>query len=165
MVNVYPVKDVQFKVSTVGRLAVNEDDHQTIRGMENFSISFDNGIEEWKPLDAMGWSRRMMTAKSMTVGLSGKRVVNCPGNDYIAGLAYQNGNLAESNLWVIFPNGDQMTMDCVINVTACGGGSSTDIAVLEFECLSDGIPLYMRNSGDVLTPSPTLFGGDVNVSN
>jgi len=115
-----------------------------VRDMETFSISFDNGVEAWNPIDQEGWVRRLMTSKSVTVALSGKRNYGDAGNDYVAGLAYENGNGAVSVLETVFPDGSRLTMDCVINVTASDGGGATDVAALEFECMSDGKPLYVK---------------------
>jgi len=139
--NVFPVNGIDFRISTAGRSGAFSDFH-VVRGMESFSISFDNGIEEWNPIDAFGWARRMVTTKGISVAISGKRVVGCVGNDYVAGLAFGSGDVLNTVLQVNFPNGDVLRVPCVVNVTACGGGGSGDVAVLEFECLSDGAPSY-----------------------
>jgi len=145
---------------------MSENDFATVGGMENFSITFNNTFDEWTPLDARGWRKRMLTAKAMSISLAGKRVTTCPGNNYVAQLAYQNGTLTESILWVSFPNGDEMQMECVINVTTCGGGNATDAAELAFGCLSDGVPVYMRPNGSVITPmsAPNLARHDGDTS-
>ena len=44
-----------------------------IADMESFSVKLDNGVEEWNPLDQKGWVRRLMTSKSVTISISGKR--------------------------------------------------------------------------------------------
>lgn len=77
---VYPVYENQFN------LGAAKDTATAIADMETFSVSFDNGVEEWKPMDQEGWTRRLLTAKSVTIGINGKRNVGDPGNDYIAGL-------------------------------------------------------------------------------
>ena len=138
---VYPVNNIKFKIGTKGAES-SASDMMPVLDMETFSISIDNGVEEWNPMDQEGWMRRLMTSKSMTIGLNGKRNYGDPGNDYVAGLAYQNGVNANSKLEVEFPNGDKLTMDCVVSVTACAGGDSTNVGVLEFECQSDGKPEY-----------------------
>ena len=144
MATVFPVKDIDFKISANGRgVAAN---FVAIRGMETFSITFDNGIDEWNPLDSDGWVRRLVTSKAMTVSISGKRVNACAGNDYVASLAYQGGVATQSTLQIRFPNGDSLVMDCIVNVTASDGGSTGDVAVLEFDCLSDGRPVYTRHN-------------------
>ena len=133
---VYPVNNIKFKIGSTA------EDVKVVKDMETFSISIDNGIEEWNPMDQEGWVRRLMTAKSLTVGLNGKRNYGDPGNDYVAGLAYENGLAANAFLEVEFPNGDKLSMACVVNVTACAGGDSTNVGALEFECQSDGKPEY-----------------------
>lgn len=139
---VYPVHNIKFKIGTKGAASSTPEDMQVVKDMETFSISIDNGVEEWNPMDQEGWVRRLMTSKSLTIGLNGKRSYGDPGNDYVAGLAYKNGSDANSKLEVEFPNGDKLTMNCVVNVTACAGGDSTNVGVLEFECQSDGKPEY-----------------------
>lgn len=46
-----------------------------------------------------------------------------------------------------FPNGDKLTFDCVVSVTAIGGGDSTNVAALEFDVMSHGKPTYTPASG------------------
>ena len=167
MVTIYPVKDIRFRISVVGRGATSGGAFMDVVGMESFSITFDNGVDEWNPLDSRGWVRRMVTSKSMTVSLAGKRVTHCFGNDYVAGLAYQSGQGAATILLVEFPNGDELSMPCIVNVTACGGGNGDEVAVLEFDCLSDGLPRYTRWDGGnpVAAAAAMDLGGEADVSN
>jgi len=172
MNGVFAVNDIEFEISRNGR-NVGGASFVTVSGMESFAISFDNGVEQWNPIDARGWARRLVTAKSMTVSLSGKRVFGCAGNDFVAEAAYRSGGSLLTTLAVIFPNGDELRMDCVLNVTASGGGGASDIAVLEFDCLSDGRPVYTRANGQVVGFSAAApmadetveVGGVVDVSN
>lgn len=144
MNNVYAVKDIEFSLSMKGQEGEQPADFAKVTGMETFMVSFDNGMDEWRPLDQKGWAKRLITTKSLTVGLSGKRVFGCVGNDYVASLAFEGGINTQSILWVKFPSGDELFMPCTINVTASGGGSSADVAELTFDCLSDGSPMYTR---------------------
>lgn len=140
MGTVYPVFDIVFKVNTAGRTSPGT--LVPIADMETFGIAFDNGIEEWTPMDTKGWTRRLMTAKSVTISLNGKRQYGDPGNDYVAGLAHKTGNDANSIIEINFPDGAVFNMPCVVNVTASDGGDSTNVAALEFEAMSDGAPTY-----------------------
>lgn len=139
---VYPVNNIKFKIGTEG-LSSSETEMAIVRDMETFEIAFDNGVEEWNPMDQNGWVRRLVTAKSLTISLAGKRHYGDPGNDYIAGLAFANGNDAVTVAEVEFPNGDILAMTAVVNVTTCAGGDSTAIGALEFELMSDGAPEYI----------------------
>ena len=143
MTGVFPVNSIRFRVGTNGA-ASTDAQMAVVKDMESFEISFDNGVEEWNPIDQDGWVRRLMTAKSVTVGISGKRHYGDPGNDYIAGLAYANGQDAATKLAVCFPDGGTLTMDCVVSVSASDGGDATSVAALEFECMSDGKPVYVK---------------------
>lgn len=131
---VYPVYENQFKVGASKETAT------AIADMETFSVSFDNGVEEWKPFDQGGWTRRLMTAKSVTVSINGKRNVGDEGNDYIAGMAFVNGRAAEGVLIWTFPDGTEVVINAVFNVTNIGAGDSTNVGPLEFEALSNGKP-------------------------
>ena len=138
---VVPVNAMTFRVGTRG-VTSQQSDMVIVRDMETFNISFDNGIEAWNPLDQNGWVRRMMTSKSISISLSGKRNYLDRGNNYIASLAYENGLSTCTIFECTFPGGGTMRMECVINVTASDGGAASDVAALEFECLSDGMPIY-----------------------
>lgn len=137
---VYPVYENQFRINTKGR-TTGETNLVTIADMETFSVSFDDNVEEWTPMTSEGWVRRLKTGKGITISLNGKRNVGDAGNDYVAGLAFLSGQDCNSELEWVFPNGDKVLIPCVINVTA-GGGDSTNVEPLEFECLSDGKPTF-----------------------
>lgn len=133
---VYPCYKNQFKV-----------DSKSIADCETFGVSFDNGVEEWTPFETEGWVRRLMTAKSVTISVTAKRVVGDDGNDLIAGLAFACGTDAQKNFEWTFPDGTTVTFaDAVISVTNAGSGDSTAVAPLEFEVMSNGKPT-------VVTPS------------
>ena len=116
-------------------------DNKTVTDCESLNIAFDNGIEEWNPMDGEGWVKRLMTAKSATVSLGGKRNYGDEGNDYVAGFAFKNGRAAEGVLKIIFPNGDTLSIPGVVNVTTMGG-DSTAVDALEWEVQSNGKPTY-----------------------
>ena len=139
MNGVFPVNNIDFKVNTAGRTTPGT--QAVVKDMETFGIALDNGVEEWTPMDTEGWVRRLMTAKSMTVSLNGKRHYGDPGNDYVAGLAYKNGQDCNSTMEITFPDGGKLVFDCVINVTE-GGGDSTAVEAMSFEAMSDGKPTY-----------------------
>ncbi len=134
---VYPVYENQFQVGA------DKESLTEIADMESFSVSLDNGVEEWNPLDQKGWVRRLMTSKSVTISISGKRNFGDAGNDYIAGKALKNGRDAEGCLQWTFPDGAKLLFeDAVINVTNWGAGDSTAVIPLEFDMMSNGKPTY-----------------------
>lgn len=142
MVNsgVFPVFENVFKVGTAG-LSSQTADMKTVADLTSFSVSVDGNVQEWTPMTTEGWVRRLMTGKGITITLSGKRNIGDAGNDYIAGLFMKTGAEAETKFEWDFPNGDVLTMDVVVNVTALGG-ESTDVDVLEFNVMSNGKPTY-----------------------
>lgn len=136
---VFPCYENQFKVAAAGSTTVDT----TIANCEEFSVSFDNGVEEWNAFEQEGWKSRLMTAKSITISVKAKRTLGDAGNDLIAGLTYKNGRECEVNFTWLFPDGSTVLFEnAVISVTANGGGSSTSVAPLEFEVMSNGKPVY-----------------------
>ncbi|MEG0681696.1 MAG: hypothetical protein RR581_08760, partial [Eubacterium sp.] len=77
---VYPVYENQFQVGIKGVASTLPADMVTPADLETFSVSMDNGVEEWTPMDTEGWIRRLLTAKAITITLSGKRNIGDPGN-------------------------------------------------------------------------------------
>ena len=146
MTGVYPVFDNIFKIGTKGATSATED-MKTIADMESFSVSLDNGIEEWNPMDTGGWTRRLTTAKSVSISLNGKRNVGDEGNDYVAGLAWVTGQNANSKFEWTLPSGAKVSFNCVVNVTSLGG-DSTNVDALEVEILSDGAVTYTAPSAE-----------------
>ncbi len=135
--DVFPCYENQFKVGA-SSTSVN-----TIADMESFSVSFDNGVEEWTPFDTEGWVRRLLTSKGITISVSGKRNIGDEGNDFIAGKFMSNGTDAQAYFEWTFPNGDKVVFDkAVINVTNIGAGDSTGVGALEFDIQSNGKPTY-----------------------
>lgn len=118
-----------------------------VKDAESLSVSIDNGIEEWNPMDQKGWVRRIMTSKSLGVSMGGKRNYGDPGNDYVAGLAFKNGQDCNSWFSIIFPNQDQLIIPCVVNTTSLGG-DSTAVDALEWEVQSDGKPTYIAYTSE-----------------
>lgn len=137
MTGVFPVYKNQFKVGAASA-SMN-----TIADMETFSVSFDNGVEEWTPFDTEGWVRRLMAAKSITITVNGKRNVGDAGNNFVAGLAMKNGTEAQGTLEWTFPDGAKLTLDnAVFNITELGSGDSTNVGPLSFTVMSNGKPTY-----------------------
>lgn len=148
---VFPVNEMDFKIdkgSVSSRAASPSDsDFVTIADMESASIAVDTGVETWNPLEAKGWQRALATAKAITISMSGKRNVGDSGNDYVASKAWVNGQACNSTYKITFPNGDTLTVPCVIQVKSIAGADSTNVAPLEFDLVSDGKPTYTASAG------------------
>lgn len=137
---VYPCYENQFKVNTGDGQTPT---WSTIADMETFSVSIDNGVEEWVPFEQEGWTRRLMTAKSITLSVNGKRNIGDTGNDFVAGLFMNSGQAAQGDFQWTFPDGGVLTLnDAIVNITNMGAGDSTAVAPLEFEIMSNGKPTY-----------------------
>lgn len=138
---VYPVFKNVFKIDTKGGTG-EASNLKTIADMESFSVSIDGNVEEWSPFDQVGWVRRLVTGKSLTISVSGKRNIGDAGNDYVAGLALKTGADSHTTVVWTFPSGATLTIPCVINVTEWGSGDSKAVAPLAFDIMSDGMPTY-----------------------
>ena len=135
---VFPCYENQFAVNVSSSSTAS---WKSIADCETFEVSFDNGVEEWTPFESEGWVRRLMTAKNITITVSGKRNLGDDGNNFIADLAFKNGRAAEADFKWTFKDGTEVTFEgSPINVTALGSGDSTAVAPLEFEVLSNGKP-------------------------
>lgn len=140
---VYPVFDNVFKIGISGRSS-EASDMVPISEMESFSVSIDGNVEEWTPMESSGWKKRTTTGKALTISFSGKHCPKDPGNAYVASLAWKSGIDCDTKFEWLFPNGDKLTFDATVSVTAIGGGDSTNIANLEFDVMSDGKPEYVE---------------------
>lgn len=138
---VYPVFENKFKINTAGRAGTDET-LATISNLETFSVSIDGNVEEWRPMEEAGWVRRMVTGKSLTISLSGKRDIGNAGNDYVANNAWGTGTDCDTVFEWEFPSGAKLSFNCVLSVTNPGSGDSTNVAGLEFEVQSDGKPTF-----------------------
>lgn len=134
---VYPVYDNQFLLGAAKEGATS------IADMETFSVSFNNGIEKWNPMDQGGWSRGLMTAKEITISVNGKRNVGDEGNDYVAGKYMANGRGAEGYFCWTFPDGSKLEFEnAIFDVKNVGSGDATNVGPLEFDIHSNGKPTY-----------------------
>lgn len=133
---VFPVFKHKFK------LGATASEVKTIAEMENFSVAIDGKVEEWSPFEEEGWVKRLVTGKSISISLKGKRCVGDAGNDYVHNCAFKTGQDCNGAFEWEFPSGAKITMNCVINVTNPGGGDSTGVDGLEFDVLSNGKPTF-----------------------
>ena len=139
---VYPCYENQFKIGDASD-SVTPAPATAIANCEEFSVAFDNGVEEWNAFEQEGWKSRLLTAKSITISVKAKRTIGDTGNDLIASLAYVNGRDAERNFLWTLPNGATVLFkNAVISVGNSGSGTSTSVAPLEFDVMSNGKPVY-----------------------
>lgn len=138
---VFPVYNLKFKIGTKGKESQSQD-MQPIADMENFGIKIDGKVEDWTPMDTAGWARSLMTGKSFSISLKGKRHVGDVGNDYVAATAWKDGLDCSTKGEIEFPDGSKLTFNCVIDVKNVGGDDSTKVAPLEFDLKGDGKPEY-----------------------
>lgn len=140
-VGVFPVYNMTFKIGIKGKSSTAADMVE-IADLETFGLSIDGNVEDWTPMTTEGWARKLMTGKSFSFDMKGKRNVGDKGNDYVASLAWEDGLNCSTKGAVVFPDGSQLDFDCVVNTTNPGGGDSTNVAPLEFALDGDGKPTY-----------------------
>lgn len=134
---VFPCYKNQFQVGTSGSSGTMNQ----IANCEEFSVSFDNNVEEWTAFESEGWTSRLMTGKGVKISVKAKRTIGDTGNDLIAGFAFKNGTEAEADFQWTFPDGTKIVFSkAVIGVTALGVGGSTNVGPLEFDVMSNGKP-------------------------
>lgn len=155
---VIPVYELAFYITPMGveplaRFTVQEIANKfiTIAGLETMTPSVDGNVEEWNPLEAHGWVRRMMTGKSLTLAMAGKRQEGTAGNDMIAELATETGASVKRTALIVFPNKDQLAFDAVINVGQSFGGDAVNVSGIDFAVMSTGKPLYSVFGADSVT--------------
>ena len=61
---IFPVFDNKFKIGKSGRSSTTEE-MVPIAEMTSFSVSIDGSVQEWTPMDAEGWMKRMTTGKAL----------------------------------------------------------------------------------------------------
>ena len=137
---VFPCYENQFKIGAAGG---QSNPSTSIANCEEFSVAFDNGVEEWHPFESEGWVKRLLTAKSIIITVSAKRTLGDTGNDMVAACATVSGTAAEKDFLWTFPDGATLLLsNAVINVTANSSGTSTNVGPLEFQVMSNGKPTF-----------------------
>ena len=140
---VYPCYENQFQIGAHGTDTADKQ----IANCEEFGVSCDNGVEEWTAFENGGWKSRMMTAKSVTISVKGKRTIGDEGNNLVASVAFLNGRSVEHPFQWTFPDGTKVLFpNAIISVTNCGSGASTNAAPLEFEVMSNGKPVITEGT-------------------
>lgn len=133
----------QFPVSALDiKVKAGAENLVTIADLESAGITLDTNVETWYSITDDGWQNAMATAKAMTMDFGGKRTLGDAGNDYIAGLAFKNGQDVETDFEISFPNGDKLTFTGVVAVTDFLGGDATGVAPLSFTVTCKGKPTY-----------------------
>ena len=137
---VYPARNNKFEINTAA--TGQTENYVEIKDVESYSVAIDGTVEEWHAYDAEGWVRRLLTAKSITMSLSGKRNVGDPGNDFVANKLAAMGADAETTMKWTLPSKAELVMPCVINLTTPGGGEAIAVDGLEADFLSNGKPTF-----------------------
>lgn len=136
-----------FKIGVKGLESV-EADMLTPAGLENFSPSFDNTIEDWYSMENEGWRSSLLTGKGWSISFSGKRVIGDAANDYVARLMLAIGQDACTKFYWQLPDGLTVEQNVIVAVTNNGGGDTTNVGKLEFELRSDGAPKVTEPSSE-----------------
>lgn len=140
LTGVYPCYENQFSIDKTGGDGSSEENLVPIADMESFSVSIDGNVEEWSSFNNKGWMDRLVTGKSISISVSGKRNVGDAGNDYVAGLALKTGKDCNTTFVWNFPSGAKLVVPCVVSVTEWGAGESRAVAPLAFDIMSRGMP-------------------------
>lgn len=136
----FPVSSLVIKVETADQT------FSPIADLESAGITIETNVETWYSIADNGWQNAMATAKAMTLDFSGKRTVGDAGNDFIAGLAFKNGQDVEKNFEIEFPNGDKLAFTGVVAINDFLGGDATAVAPLSFTVTCKGKPDYTEKA-------------------
>jgi hypothetical protein len=153
---VMPVNQLKFTFTPYTNGAWGTESY--VKECESLDISVDGSIEEWTPMNTEGWTNRLLTAKSMTIGLSGKRCYGDTGNDTVYGMIEKVGLDAMGKLSIYFPgaaadtNKKKIEIIGVVNITGLGG-ESTAVDKLEWEIQSSGKPTFTTYTTPPETPA------------
>lgn len=132
----FPVSALDIKINT------GSDTKASIADLESASITLETNVETWYSITDDGWQNALATAKAMSMDFSGKRTLGDAGNDFIAGLAFKNGQDVEVDFEITFPNGDKLEFTGVVAVNDFLGGDATNVAPLSFTATCKGKPTY-----------------------
>ena len=88
---VYPVYENQFKIDVTGGDGGTAANQKTIADCTTFSVSIDGKVQEWDSFTEEGWTRRLVTGKSISITINAKRNIGDDGNDYVDSLALKTG--------------------------------------------------------------------------
>lgn len=139
---VFPVWENQFTVDITGGDGATASNQKSIADATSFSVSIDGKVQEWDAMSEEGWTSRLVTGKSITITINGKRNIGDSGNDYVASLATKTGSDCSTTLTWTFPSGATLVMPCVVNVTEFEGGEAVDVAPLSADFMSNGKPTF-----------------------
>lgn len=138
--NVYAVKDYSFAIDTTkndgtGTMA-------QVHDVESMEVAIKSDKAAWKPIDAQGWERSIITGKSVTLTMKGKRNT-ADGGKFICDAAFKMGDGCKSYIVITFPDQtNTLSGSGVIDVTKPFGGEATKIDALEWTFTFDCKPTY-----------------------
>jgi hypothetical protein len=121
------------------RVGEDKETATMIADCETFGVEVETELDEWKPYDTQGKTRRMVVLTGVKVTVSAKRNIGDVGNNFVASKAWKTGRDVEAYFEFTLPSGLTVEMpNAVVQVKNVGTGDSTKAAVLEFDILSNG---------------------------
>ena len=108
--------------------------------IKNFSVTTEDGTEEWNDFENGVWSLIAGTTKKLTFKLTGLRDVGNTGNDYLESKLFATGVQKEGYFCWNLPSVKSIEWDKAIYKTDLPGGDSPSLAPIEVEITSNGRP-------------------------
>lgn len=135
---VFPCYENQFKIGASG----SSTPATAIANCEQFSVTFNNGIQEWTAFENEGWLSREHTTQNIVIDVQAKRTIGDIGNDMVAACAYASRSGRKKNVLWTLPSGTTVLFtDAIINVSVdSSSGNAGDLGQLNFQIMSNGKP-------------------------
>lgn len=108
--------------------------------IKSFSVTVDDGTEEWNDFDNGDWTVIAATNKKMTFKLSVVRDIGNTGNDYLASKSGATGDKKEGYFKYMNPDGTTYEWTNAIYKTEFNGGDIVNKEAFDTEITSNGRP-------------------------
>lgn len=108
--------------------------------IKTFSVTVEDGTEEWNDFDNGDWTLIAGTNKKITFKLTGLRDVGNEGNDYLASKFVATGDAKEGFFSFTQPDGKTYKWTKAVYKTDFTGGDGPNKEAIETEISSNGRP-------------------------
>lgn len=139
---VYSVSD--YKIEIGAPVEAGEPQLNAVSNVESMEMKLKGTTKAWNPMELKGWTRNMVTGKTLSFTFKGKRCYGDAGNDFVAGKLTATGSGCAAVLKITFPNGDALVCGGLVDITSSFGGASTDMDSMEWTYTVDGVPDYQE---------------------
>jgi hypothetical protein len=116
-------------------------------GISTVDPSFDDETDDTVYYDGQGFSSQDVTGITASLQFTGHRKYGDPAQDYIAGLAFEVGEMRKTKFRWTQPDGKQITGDVTISGIKITGGDANAKSDFEFTVTFNGKPEVTDTGG------------------